>query len=161
VKQACIQEALRLHPPVPLIARVLQNPIEIDGMLTCACYHQGMSLITFSGAVIPKGTEVDIVPYAIHRHPEFWNNPNEFIPERFLGSAASNRHPFSYIPFSAGPRNCIGKRFAMLELLTSVAMITREFRLHILNDDVLGDPSLILRPFEGLYVSVTTRENEE
>ncbi|KAA0189430.1 Cytochrome P450 CYP4V31, partial [Hyalella azteca] len=88
--EACIKEALRLFPPFPVLGRRLHQPAVIDG-------YQ-----------LPEGTNFIIMIYSIHRDPEQFPNPEEFNPDRFLGAEAAKRHPFSFIPFSAGPRNCIG-----------------------------------------------------
>ena len=61
--------------------------------------------------MIPAGTEVSYHSYDIHRDPNFWEEPNKFDPDRFLPERSQGRHPFSYIPFSAGPRNCIGNSY--------------------------------------------------
>lgn len=58
---------------------------------------------------IPKGTQAMIVIASLHRNPENWPNPNQFNPENFSSEACNKRHPYAYVPFSAGPRNCIGK----------------------------------------------------
>lgn len=64
---------------------------------------------TTGGYAIPKGVNIIIVPFALHRDPEHFPEPEEFKPERFLPENASGRNPYAYIPFSAGLRNCIGK----------------------------------------------------
>ncbi|KAK8397248.1 hypothetical protein O3P69_004746 [Scylla paramamosain] len=86
----CIKEALRLFPSVPYIGRVLKEDVTIDGYL------------------IPKDTTIFIFNYALHRDASEFPDPEKFDPDRFLPENSANRHPFSYIPFSAGPRNCIG-----------------------------------------------------
>lgn len=68
-----------------------------------------MTLLYFSGSyVVPSGAELHIDIFNLHRNPEFWPNPDVFDPDRFLPDAVEKRHPFAYIPFSAGSRNCIG-----------------------------------------------------
>lgn len=62
------------------------------------------------GFKVPKGVNAVIIPYALHRDPRFFPEPEEFRPERFLPENSSGRPPYAYIPFSAGARNCIGKR---------------------------------------------------
>ena len=88
--EAVFKEAIRLYPPGPIMARTIDHEIHIKGV------------------PIPVGTQVTITPYSIHRETKYWPDPECFLPDRFLGDAPNHRHPFSYIPFSAGSRNCIG-----------------------------------------------------
>ena len=106
-----IKEVLRLYPPVAFIGRKTDEEVTIDGK------------------VIPKGSEVTIFIYLIHRHPDLWDEPNKFIPERFdvENRLKRNLSPFSYIPFSAGPRNCIGQRFALQEMKIILTNFFRNF----------------------------------
>jgi cytochrome P450 len=67
--------------------------------------------ISGEGRVVPVGSTAVVLPYFLHRDPAVFPNPEEFIPERFSREAETARSPFAYIPFSAGPRNCIGKLF--------------------------------------------------
>ncbi|KAJ6668615.1 hypothetical protein lerEdw1_012097 [Lerista edwardsae] len=85
-----IKEALRLFPSVPFFARSLKED----------CYIRGFK--------VPKGADALIVPYALHRDPSSFPEPEEFRPERFFPENSAGRHPYAYVPFSAGPRNCIG-----------------------------------------------------
>ena len=67
--------------------------------------------------------------YALHHDPDIWENPNVFDPDRFLLENIKNRHPYSYIPFSAGPRNCVGQKFAHLELKTVLTILLRKWHV--------------------------------
>merc|ERR1719273_1268493 len=107
--ECCIKEALRLYPSVPIIGRDIEKDTYIDGQM------------------VPKGTCVIVFVHNLHRNPIIWDKPEEFIPERFLES--SKRHPYAYVPFSAGPRNCIGQRFAMMEEKTILSHVLRRFAM--------------------------------
>ncbi|KAK3881462.1 hypothetical protein Pcinc_014118 [Petrolisthes cinctipes] len=87
----CIKEALRLLPSVPYLGRVLSEDLNI------------------CGNVIPAHTNVMISIYMIHREPVQFPDPEKFDPNRFLPENTRKSHPYAYIPFSAGPRNCIGR----------------------------------------------------
>jgi cytochrome P450 len=99
-----------------------------------------------------------LVPFVIHRHPEFWPNPEAFDPDRFLPERAEGRHRCAYVPFGGGPRLCIGMHFAIMEALTIVALVSRRYRL----DRVAGPPvqpeaSFTLRPKGGVWVKAIPR----
>ena len=114
--QWCIKEAMRLYPPVFQFYRTLLEDVELDGYL------------------IPKGVQVNISPYLIHRNPDIWENPNEYDPLRFHPGNTEMRHPYAYIPFSAGYRNCIGQNFAMNEEKLVVASIVNCYALSLDED---------------------------
>ncbi|XP_020295617.1 cytochrome P450 4C1-like [Pseudomyrmex gracilis] len=107
----CIKESLRLYPTVPFISRQISTDVKLQSY------------------VIPAGTYVNPFIYGTHRDPHFWSNPDVFDPDRFLPERSQNRHPYAYIPFSAGPRNCIGQRYAMLELKAIIASLIHNFYL--------------------------------
>ncbi|GLV37198.1 Cytochrome P450 4g15 [Carabus blaptoides fortunei] len=88
-----ILETLRLYPPVPVIARIIEEELQ---------------LVT-DNLILPAGTTVIIPQFMIHRKPEFYPNPTKFDPDNFLPERCQNRHYYAYIPFSAGPRSCVGK----------------------------------------------------
>ena len=86
--ELCIKEALRLYPSVPNIERTLSEDVELDQYKLAA------------------GTSIFLHFYALHRHEDFFPDPLTFKPERFLSD--TGKHPYAFVPFSAGPRNCIG-----------------------------------------------------
>ncbi len=135
-----IEEGMRLHPPAWLLAR---SASEDD--------HIGRYRIR-------KGSIVFFAPYATHRHPSFWRDPERFDPDRFLPSAKKERPRYAYLPFSGGPRVCIGNHFAEMEARMILAAIVQRFDL-ILDEStrVDYDPSVTLRPKQGLHLRVRPR----
>ncbi|XP_075982145.1 uncharacterized protein LOC142980547 [Anticarsia gemmatalis] len=109
--ERCIKESLRLYPPVHFISRNLKEKVVLNN------YE------------IPPGTMCHVHIYDLHRRPEWYPDPEKFDPDRFLPENSAKRHPYAYIPFSAGPRNCIGQKFAMMEMKIAVAEVLREFEL--------------------------------
>ncbi|CAG2112261.1 unnamed protein product [Medioppia subpectinata] len=109
---AVIAETLRLHTPTIKVGR---NAIQDYPLAD-------------TGITIPKGQIIQIPIYAIHYSEEYYPNPEEFIPDRFLPENRHNIMPYTYLPFSAGPRNCIGMRFALMEMKVGLAHIIRRFK---------------------------------
>ncbi|XP_077790730.1 cytochrome P450 4V2-like [Podarcis muralis] len=138
-----IKEALRLFPSVPFFARTLLEE----------CYIRGFR--------IPKGVEAIIMAYVLHRDPDVFPEPEEFRPERFFPENAAGRHPYAYVPFSAGPRNCVGQRFAQMEEKAILATILRRFRVESTQQrDQLGTVGeLILRPNKGIWIQLKNRSS--
>jgi len=135
-----LKEVLRLYHPVPVVGRLL----DVDTKL--------------KDYTIPKGTYVQIPFHVIHRHPDHWENAWKFIPERWEKNDETKRHPFSFLPFSGGPRNCIGKKFAQVEELTIIAMIYKKFIPRLVNDvDVGGISEIIYRPAENIKIKLIRR----
>ena len=135
-----LKESLRHRPSVPYIARKVTEPCVIDG-------H-----------TLPIGLEVSIMNYNIHHHPDYWPEAERFDPERF-SKEAERGHPFRYVPFSAGSRNCIGQKFAMQEMKVIVCRMVKSFRLvaHDPQEEVLMSGEIILRPTHALNMTVTPR----
>jgi cytochrome P450 len=106
-----ILEAMRLYPPV--------------WVLTRRCLHADRLV----GYNAPAGTDVFMSPYIVQRDPQHWPEPEQFRPERFDSGADSAAHRFAYIPFSAGPRHCVGETFATYEMAIHVYHAARGFRL--------------------------------
>lgn len=136
-----IKETMRLYPSVPGFTRKLDMNVQIKNY------------------TIPAGTCVDIIPYVIHRNPKIFPNPEEFNPDHFLPERIQGRHPFAYIPFSAGPRNCIGQRFALLEEKAVLSTVLRKFKLESMErrEDIDLMFQLILKPKHGLRIKITPR----
>uniref|UniRef100_A0A0A1XKY0 Cytochrome P450 4g1 n=3 Tax=Zeugodacus cucurbitae TaxID=28588 RepID=A0A0A1XKY0_ZEUCU len=109
-----IMETLRMYPPVPLIAR----RVDSDVKLASGPY------------VVPKGTTVVVLQYRVHRRPDIYANPDKFDPDNFLPERMANRHYYSFIPFSAGPRSCVGRKYAMLKLKVLLSTIIRNYTIH-------------------------------
>ncbi|XP_040216482.1 cytochrome P450 4B1-like [Rana temporaria] len=134
----CIKECLRLYPPVPGIARRLTKPI------------------TFcDGRSLPEGSLIILSIYSINRSTIFWKDPEVFDPLRFSTENTSDRNPHAFIPFSAGPRNCIGQTFAMNEMKVALVLTLQRFQL-------LPDPEnepvkisqVVLRSSNGIHIKL-------
>jgi len=106
-----IKETLRKYPPAMMIGRSLNEDCEIEG-------H-----------VIPKDTQCLIMLFLIHHNEEIWEDAERFNPDRFDKENSEDRHPFAFVPFSAGPRNCIGQRFALQEQKVVLAHFFRNYRV--------------------------------
>jgi cytochrome P450 len=105
-----IEESMRIYPPAWEVMRNTINDDELGG------YH------------IPARSMLFWSQYTVHRHPDFWENPEEFKPERFLPEAVKKRHSYAYIPFSNGPRLCIGNSFSLVEIQLALATIGQRYR---------------------------------
>ncbi|KAA0189572.1 Cytochrome P450 CYP4 [Hyalella azteca] len=148
--ERCVKEALRLYPSVPIIGRVSAQDLVIDGKL------------------IPAGTNLMIFIYLLHRDPEQFPDPETFDPDRFLPEQIAKRHPYAYVPFSAGPRNCIGtnvsyagQKFALMEEKVILASVLRRFTIKSLHRPhelrMMGE--IILRPKRGVMLKMWPRNN--
>ncbi|XP_050021754.1 cytochrome P450 4A10 isoform X3 [Alexandromys fortis] len=132
----CIKEAMRLYPPVPGVVRELNTPVTFP-----------------DGRSLPKGISVTLSIYALHHNPKVWPNPEVFDPSRFAPD--SPRHSHSFLPFSGGARNCIGKQFAMNELKVVVALTLLRFELLPDRTRVpVPLARLVLKSKNGIYLHV-------
>ncbi|EFN74633.1 Cytochrome P450 4C1 [Camponotus floridanus] len=128
-----IKESRRLYPSAPLVMRKISEDIKMDNY------------------IIPKDTSVAVRILLVHRNPEIWSNPLKFDPDRFLPENLKQIHPYAYIPFSAGPRNCMGQKFAMFEEKIILAAILRKWRVKSIetHEEMTVDMSLVLKPRQG------------
>nr|KAF7416646.1 hypothetical protein H0235_011177 [Vespula pensylvanica] len=134
--ERCLKESLRLYPSVNSITRYITQDLQLKNYL------------------IPAGTNCKISIHSVHRNSDLWPNPEVFDPDRFLPENVAKRNPYSYIPFSAGPRNCIGQKYAMLELKVTIAYILHHFYLEPVDelDDVKIIGDIVLRSSKPLRV---------
>lgn len=106
---AVLKETMRLYPPVPTIAKRAEEDLKLGQF------------------EIPAGAEVAIGLFQIHRDPEYWSEPERFKPERFIESKVT--HPYIYLPFSTGPRNCIGRRYAWIQVKSQFVFIMKQYTI--------------------------------
>jgi len=103
---------------------------------------------------LPKGETIVLAIILAHRNPKVWPDPLKFDPDRFLPENSKHRNPYAYIPFSAGPRNCIGQKFALLEEKIILTAILRRWRVKSVKmfDMIKYGFSITLRPSEEVLI---------
>ncbi len=132
-----VEESMRLLPPVWAISREAIADDEIGG------YR------------IPSGSTIVVSQFITHRHPDFWEEPETFDPERFSPDRVKQRHRFAYFPFGGGPRLCIGSNFAMLEAQLILATIAQQYELELVPDHPVElEPLITLRPKHGVMMTL-------
>jgi cytochrome P450 len=132
---AVLQETMRLFTPIWVVSRIAIKDDAVDGFR------------------IPAGSLIPISPYLVHRHPDYWETPELFDPERFLEPNATQRHPFQFIPFGAGPRHCIGQHFASMEMQLVLIAVLQRYRLIPREQGPVEPEALVtLRPRGGLWM---------
>ena len=132
-----VEESMRLYPPAWLTERKALADDEIGG------YR------------IPAGVTLAVSPYVTHRHPQFWKDPDAFDPEHFAPQNSEKRPRYAYFPFGGGPRQCIGKNMALLEIQLVLPMILQHCRLKLAPGwEVKTEPELSLRLKGGLWMQL-------
>ncbi|CAD0198717.1 unnamed protein product [Chrysodeixis includens] len=139
-----ILESLRMYPPVPIIARKLNRDVKI----------------ATNNYVLPAGCTVVVGTLKMHRNPQYYKNPNVFNPDNFLPENTSSRHYYSYIPFSAGPRSCVGRKYAILKLKVLLSTVLRNYKV---NSDVTEaefqlQADIILKRTDGFRLQIEPRQ---
>ena len=138
--QMVVQETMRLYPPVWIFER------------------EAIAEDRIGPYAIPKGAVVAVSPWALHRNEAYWSNPEGFDPERFSQAEIERRPRHAYLPFSVGPRVCVGNSFAMMEAQIILAAVVQRHRLELVpSQDIELDPKITLRPKHGLRMMVRAR----
>uniref|UniRef100_G3MRD9 Cytochrome P450 n=1 Tax=Amblyomma maculatum TaxID=34609 RepID=G3MRD9_AMBMU len=138
--ECVFKESMRLYPPVPLIARNVDEDMKIGE-------H-----------IVPRGTVAVVGIYFVQRHPKYFEKPDCFIPERFLDT--KDKNPYLYIPFSGGSRNCIGQRFANLEEKILLTQIMRRYTItsKLRMDQLQLSVEVVLKAIQGIEIQIKPRE---
>jgi cytochrome P450 len=135
------EEAMRLYPPAYVFSRRAAGDDQLGP------FH------------LPAGAHIIISPYALHRRPDYWPDPDVFRPERFAADAPADRPKHAYLPFGGGPRICIGNSFAMMEHAIVLAAVVRRWRLEsVAGHEVRTEPRITLRPRGGLPMRALMRD---
>ncbi|XP_034542192.1 thromboxane-A synthase [Notolabrus celidotus] len=138
-----ISEALRLYPPGFRFAREIDQDCVVNGQF------------------LPKEATIEIPAGFLHYDPEHWPEPEKFIPERFTPEAKAGRHPFVYLPFGAGPRNCVGMRLAQLEIKMALVRLFHRFNIVACSETKVPlelKSSSTLGPKNGIFVKLQRRD---
>ena len=140
--ECVIKESLRIHPSVPLIMRQCDQRFEFGK------FH------------IPKNTEVAVHILHLHRDNNIWCDAAKFQPERFLETSSPERNPFAYLPFSAGHRNCIGQKLALMELKLFIFYVINNFEIEAIQNetDLKEHIDTIHRTQNGLWLKLNQRD---
>lgn len=142
--EACINETLRLYPVLGVLTREVMEDFKLA-----------------SGVLLNKGVRIHIPVYSMHRDPKYFPNPDEFIPERFLGNEKDNIIPFTFLPFGEGPRICIGMRFAKMQVTAGLLTILRKCHIGLTKDTITKvdfEPrGITTQPSKGIHLKFTLR----
>ena len=136
-----IKESMRLMPPVWSIGRFNREATEVLGY------------------PFPERSGTQIVIYGVHRHPDIWQRPDEFVPERWADASINDIPRYAYLPFGGGPRICIGNSFAMMEANLLLATIAGRYRLRLIDGvEIKPQPFITMFPRDGLPMRLEKRE---
>ncbi len=134
------KESMRLYPPAYVVGREAVEECEIGGYL------------------VPPRTQVFMPTWVVHRDPRFFEEPDQFKPERWTPEFINNLPKYAYFPFGGGPRVCIGNTFAMMEIVLLMATIAQKFRLSLVTKHPVElQPAMSLRPRNGIRMKIEQR----
>lgn len=140
--EAVVNETLRLYPPVAMIGREALVDLELGGFR------------------IRKGTAVWPTPWITHRDPQLWDRPLEFYPERWTSGARAQLPKHAFFPFGGGPHNCVGRMYAMMEMVLGIATVVRRFELEpVPGKEPRPFPGYTVRPDPGVTVNLVPRSS--
>ncbi|XP_023233362.1 cytochrome P450 4C1-like [Centruroides sculpturatus] len=139
--ECVIKESMRIYPPTPFIGRKNSSEMKI------------------SNYVLPANSTLFINIYGIHHNPSVYENPEVFDADRFLPENYKNLHPYAFLAFSAGPRNCLGSKLAMIEMKMVLANVLRNFKVYSLDpqDKIVISYAVMLTPIPGIRMRVEKR----
>jgi cytochrome P450 family 4 len=142
--ERCMMETLRMYPPVPVIARHMKEDLKLVS----------------GDYIVPAGATVVVATYKLHRLESIYPNPDKFDPDNFLPERQANRHYYAFVPFSAGPRSCVGRKYAMLKLKVILSTVLRQFRIHsdLKEEDFRLQADIILKREEGFQIRLEPRK---
>ncbi|XP_066275239.1 cytochrome P450 4F2-like [Branchiostoma lanceolatum] len=138
----CIKEAMRLYPPVPIVSRKITRDFVLMG-------HR-----------LPAGATLDVNVWCLHHNPTVWGEDfMDYRPDRFSSENMKKMDPYAFIPFSAGPRNCIGQNFALNEEKVVIARILHRFKIELVPDHHVAPViELVTRAVNGIKVKFIPRD---
>ncbi len=134
-----LKEAMRLYPAASQMGRRSVAESVIDGY------------------VVPAGAQVILAPWVTHRHPDHWEQPDRFDPDRFLPEREKERHRYAWYPFGGGPRACIGQHFSMLESVLALGALLRDFDFEAVDRGVRLGQAITLRVLSPMRIRLTPR----
>jgi cytochrome P450 len=137
-----IKEVMRLYPPAWIVPRIAIADFEMGGY------------------PIRKESLIFTSPYAMHRHPRYYESPDRFVPERWTAEMEKSLPKYAYFPFGGGPRVCIGNGFAMMEARLILATIAQHWQLSLVpGQTIVPEPVITLRPRDGIAMTLQEQQN--